>query len=98
MTSLFPDYQTNNRLTNKQNILHVEHFTEERFTLNIEYCRCLQSMIDGCGPMFNAFIDQDMLDLIFTALTHTNRFVRETGYYVCSSLVSCNTTQGTQHL
>ena len=51
-------------------------------------------MIDGCGPTFNAHIDQELLDLIFTALTHTNRFVRETGYYVCSSLVGCNYAEG----
>lgn len=32
---------------------------------------------------------QDLLDLIFQALTHTNRFVRETGFSVCGALVSC---------
>ena len=53
------------------------------------YYRCLQSVIQGCGHEFNDYVDQELLDLIFRALTHTNRFVRETGYYVCSSLVSC---------
>ena len=53
------------------------------------FCRCLQSVINGCGHEFNDYVDQELLDLIFRALTHTNRFVRETGYYVCSSLVSC---------
>ena len=47
-------------------------------------------MIDGCGVNFNDKIDQELLDLIFTALDHTNRFVRETGYQVCGALVSCN--------
>ena len=51
--------------------------------------RCLQSVILGCGREFNSFVDQDLLDLIFNALTHTNRFVRETGYYVCGALVTC---------
>ena len=51
-------------------------------------------MIDGCGPRYNAYIDQNLLDLIFITLVHTNRFVRETGYYVCASLVSCNYTEG----
>lgn len=55
----------------------------------IEY-RCLQSVIDGCGVQFNAQIDQELLDLIFTSLNHTNRFVRETGFQVCGSIVSCN--------
>lgn len=35
------------------------------------------------------FLTKDLLDLIFTALTHTNRFVRETGFNVCAALVSC---------
>ena len=46
-------------------------------------------MIEGCSYGFNEFVDQELLDLIFSALDHTNRFVRETGYYVCSSLVGC---------
>lgn len=50
--------------------------------------RCLQSVVDNCGHLFNDCVDQDLLNLIFQALDHTNRFVRETGYYVCSSLVS----------
>ncbi|XP_071507896.1 uncharacterized protein [Diadema antillarum] len=56
------------------------------------WMRCLQSVIEGCGSQFLPFIDQELLDLIFQTLTHTNRFVRETGFYVCSSLVSCSTS------
>ncbi|XP_052269389.1 uncharacterized protein LOC127870865 isoform X3 [Dreissena polymorpha] len=53
------------------------------------WMKCLQSIIEGLGHNFNPFVDQALLDLIFRALTHTNRFVRETGYYVCASLVAC---------
>ncbi|XP_076463710.1 uncharacterized protein LOC143295909 [Babylonia areolata] len=60
------------------------------------YMKCLQSVIGGCGYAFNEFVDQDLLDLIFSALTHTNRFVRETGYYVCASLVSCGAKEGSE--
>ncbi|CAH3155687.1 unnamed protein product [Porites evermanni] len=49
--------------------------------------RCLQSVIEGCGKAFNEHITQNLLDLIFQALNHTNRFVRETGYQLCGSLV-----------
>jgi len=56
--------------------------------------RCLQSMIDNCGPAFSQYIDQDLLDLVFQSLRHTNRFVRETGYYVCASIVACGLTDG----
>lgn len=46
-------------------------------------------MIHGCGADFQPFVDQDLLNLIFQTLVHTNRFVRETGFYVCSALVGC---------
>lgn len=46
-------------------------------------------MIEGCGNKFQPLIDEELLCLIFKTLTHTNRFVRETGFYVCSSLVNC---------
>ncbi|XP_078313834.1 uncharacterized protein LOC111130281 [Crassostrea virginica] len=52
------------------------------------WMKCLQSVVDNCGHLFNECVDQELLKLIFQALDHTNRFVRETGYYVCSSLVS----------
>lgn len=51
--------------------------------------KCLQAMIDGCGASFQIWINQELLDLLFQALKHTNRFVRETGFYVLGSLVSC---------
>ncbi|XP_067011656.1 uncharacterized protein [Anabrus simplex] len=59
--------------------------------------KCLQCMIEGCGTNFQPFVDDELLGLIFQTLTHTNRFVRETGFYVCSSLVSCgNIDQDTE--
>ncbi len=72
-------------------------FTEQ--TLNLaSVFRCLEAVIQGCGPSFNLYIDQELLDLIFYSLNHTNRFVRETGYYVCGALVSCNTSTAGAHL
>ncbi|XP_033735448.1 uncharacterized protein LOC117323982 isoform X2 [Pecten maximus] len=50
--------------------------------------KCLQSVVEGCGHQFSEFVDQELLDLVFRALKHTNRFVRETGFYVCASIVS----------
>ncbi|BFZ12449.1 hypothetical protein BsWGS_15488 [Bradybaena similaris] len=61
------------------------------------YMKCLQSVIFGCGNKFNDFVDQELLDLIFETLTHTNRFVRETGFYVCGALVTCGAKEGTEH-
>ena len=58
------------------------------------FSRCLQSVIEGCGKAFNVHITQNLLDLIFQALNHTNRFVRETGYQLCGSLVRLGRQQG----
>ncbi|XP_071785582.1 uncharacterized protein [Asterias amurensis] len=61
---------------------------------NLEtWMKCLEAVINGCGPRFLPYITQDLLDLIFQTLNHTNRFVRETGYYVTSSLVSCSSSR-----
>ncbi|UYV78382.1 hypothetical protein LAZ67_16001129 [Cordylochernes scorpioides] len=51
--------------------------------------KCLQAMVDGCGAKFAPWVSQQLLDVIFRALGHTNRFVRETGFYVLGSLVAC---------
>ena len=51
-------------------------------------------MITSCGEKFHEYIDQELLDLIFIALDHTNRFVRETGYGVCGSIVGCGLING----
>ena len=63
----------------------------------ILFCRCLQSVIEGCGKAFNEHITQNLLDLIFQALNHTNRFVRETGYQLCGSLVRLGRPEGTNN-
>merc|ERR1711963_468024 len=57
--------------------------------------KCIQAMIDGCGDNFWPYIDQDLLDLIFTTLKHENRFVRETGYQTTCSIIKvcCNTAE-----
>ena len=56
--------------------------------------RCLQHVIEGCGSSFNRFITPELLNLLFQALDHTNRFVRETGYQVFASLVSLGAKKG----
>lgn len=60
--------------------------------------KALQSMIEGCGTNFQPFVDEDLLSLVFKTLTHPNRFVRETGFYVCSSLFSCGNTDEGKYL
>ncbi|XP_039282268.1 uncharacterized protein LOC111049982 isoform X2 [Nilaparvata lugens] len=57
---------------------------------------CLQSMILGCGDNFYSFIDNDLVSLIFQTLIHNNRFVQETGFYLCSSLFRCASNRASE--
>lgn len=54
--------------------------------------KCLQLMIQGCGDQFGAYIDDGLMQLVFSFLVHKNRFVRETGFLICAALVSCQTS------
>lgn len=56
------------------------------------WMKCLECIVTSCGHLFNPFVDQELLDLIFETLLHTNRFVRETGFYVCAAIVSIGVT------
>ena len=49
---------------------------------------CLQRMVEGLGILATQFIDEELLQLIFICLNHTNRFVRETGFHVCTTFIS----------
>ena len=44
--------------------------------------KCLEKMVEGCGQDFRPFLDEELLNLIFVCLVHSNRFVRETGFQV----------------
>jgi len=50
--------------------------------------KCFQEMVQGCGTEFVSEFNPDLLDLISTTLNHTNRFVRETGFHVCATLIT----------
>ena len=54
--------------------------------------KSLKSVIEGSGESFLEYLSQELLNLIFETLQHTNRFVRETGYYVCAALVRYGVT------
>ena len=58
--------------------------------------KCIQSMINGCTNGFRKFVDDELLDLIFTTLGHDNRFVRETGYQTCASIIQACSHEQTE--
>ena len=43
--------------------------------------------MEKCGSEFEPHLTPDLFDLVFTALGHTNRFVRETGYKVIAAII-----------
>lgn len=56
-------------------------------------CRALLEVAKGLGKGFGPMLDAELLDLVFSAIKHTNRFVRETGYYVCGEFVAILTEE-----
>ncbi|XP_065898567.1 uncharacterized protein [Dysidea avara] len=53
------------------------------------YMNALKYAAEGCGSKFHPHITQDLLQLLFRTLSHTNRFVRETAFYVLAAIVLC---------
>ncbi|GAB6021645.1 hypothetical protein CHUAL_004229 [Chamberlinius hualienensis] len=84
---------TGNRVERRMSADEIFHDTAGWKTLETSM-KALQYMVDGCGQDFIVFINQELFDVICRTFTHTNRFVRETAFYVCSSLVNCS--QGNQ--
>ena len=56
------------------------------------FFRCLRFVVRNLGSSFDEFVDLEFLELIFACLVHTNRFVRETGFQLISSLVKSEET------
>ena len=46
----------------------------------------LQQIINGCGVAFGPHVTPELLDVLFRALLHQNRFVRETCYHIMAAL------------
>ena len=44
-------------------------------------------MVEKCGREFEPHLTSDLVQLVFTCLSHTNRFVRETGYRVIAAII-----------
>ncbi|PAA50692.1 hypothetical protein BOX15_Mlig006541g1, partial [Macrostomum lignano] len=54
---------------------------------NLEtWMRCLLCVVDGYGSGFARLLDDELLELVFSTLRHTNRFVRETGFQVLAAV------------
>ena len=49
---------------------------------------CLGKMFQGLGEAASSRLDQEVLSLVFSCCSHHNRFVRDTGYKVCTVLLA----------
>jgi len=53
--------------------------------------QALQQIVEGCGGAFQAEATPQLRGLIFRALLHPNRFVRETAYHITAALCALAT-------
>ena len=56
-------------------------------SLHMPTHRALKQAVRGCGSSFQPFITSELLELLFSTLEHTNRFVRETGFKLIAAIV-----------
>jgi hypothetical protein len=56
--------------------------------------QALQKIMEGCGAAFQPHVTPELRRLLFRALLHPNRFVRETGYHITATL--CTLCAGPQ--
>ena len=48
--------------------------------------KSLHAIVSGCGPNFRPLCTPQFLDVVFRCLNHSNRFVRENGFYLCAAI------------
>ncbi len=48
--------------------------------------QALQQVMEGCGPSFKPHVTPTLRALLYRALLHPNRFVRETGYHILATV------------
>lgn len=53
------------------------------------YMNALKFAVEGCGTRFYPYINKELVELLFKTLSHTNRFVRETSFYVLAAIICC---------
>lgn len=53
------------------------------------YMNALKFAVEGCGTRFHPYITKELVELLFRTLGHTNRFVRETSFYVLAAIICC---------
>ena len=70
------------------NVLTIFHDTAGWKALE-SYMTALKFAVEGCGIKFHPYVTKELVELLFKTLSHTNRFVRETSFYVLAAIISC---------
>jgi hypothetical protein len=63
----------------------MRHGTEGWKCLETSF-RALQHIMEGCGPDFAPRLDDDLRRLVYKALLHPNRFVREACHFILATM------------
>ncbi|KAL4425118.1 hypothetical protein ABPG77_008223 [Micractinium sp. CCAP 211/92] len=71
----------------------MRHATEGWKCLETSF-RALQHMMEGCGAAFRPHLDDPLRQLIYRALGHPNRFIREACHFIMGSV--CQLLEGPQ--
>eukprot|EP01129_Flabellula_baltica_P017535 TRINITY_DN9740_c0_g1_i1.p1 TRINITY_DN9740_c0_g1~~TRINITY_DN9740_c0_g1_i1.p1 ORF type:complete len:653 (+),score=131.19 TRINITY_DN9740_c0_g1_i1:64-1959(+) len=70
---------------NEDKQTHLMHDTEGWQSLETSMI-ALSKIVSGCGSLFEPYLSESLIELLMSALTHKNRFVRETGYNMITTL------------
>ncbi|PSC73633.1 ARM repeat-containing [Micractinium conductrix] len=71
----------------------MRHGTEGWKCLETSF-RALQHMMEGCGEAFRPHLDAPLRELIYRALGHPNRFIREACHFIMGSV--CKLLEGAE--
>ncbi|EFN56492.1 expressed protein [Chlorella variabilis] len=71
----------------------MRHGTEGWKCLETSF-RALQHVMEGCGEAFRPYLDDSLRQLVYRALAHPNRFIREACHFIMGSV--CKLLEGSQ--
>ncbi|XP_048516398.1 uncharacterized protein LOC105690948 isoform X2 [Athalia rosae] len=74
--------------SSKSNEITELHETSSASSTLETTLKCFQNLVESYGYQFQPFIDFELLNLVFRSTKHSCRFVRETAFYLCASLVA----------
>ena len=75
----------------------LRHDTEGWQCLETSFL-ALRAVIEGCGPSFTPHVTPELRGLVYTALVHKNRFVREAALYIVAAMADALDDEGLRNV